>query len=51
MAFQVIDSLDGDTVRGDYAGPFPGVVRPLLEWTTEHIAAEQRDLLAMSVNS
>ena len=35
VAFQVIDSLDGDSARGDYAGPFPGVVRPLLRWTTE----------------
>ncbi|HLB10648.1 MAG TPA: ABC transporter ATP-binding protein, partial [Gemmatimonadaceae bacterium] len=34
VAFQVIDSLDGDSVRGAYAGPFPGVVRPLLSWTT-----------------
>jgi lipopolysaccharide transport system ATP-binding protein len=36
VAFQVVDSLDGDSVRGAYAGVFPGVVRPLLEWTTEH---------------
>ena len=35
VAFQVIDSLDGDSARGDYAGPFPGVVRPLLKWSTE----------------
>ena len=34
VAFQVIDSMDGDSARGDYAGPIPGVVRPLLEWTT-----------------
>lgn len=36
VAFQVIDSLDGDTARGDYAGPFPGAVRPLLKWTTDY---------------
>ncbi len=35
VAFQVIDSLDGDSARGDYAGPMPGVVRPLLHWTTQ----------------
>ncbi len=35
VAFQVIDSLDGDSARGDYAGPMPGVVRPLLRWTTQ----------------
>jgi len=34
VAFQVIDSLDGDSARGDYAGSVPGVVRPLLRWTT-----------------
>jgi len=34
-AFQVTDSLDGDSARGDYAGGFGGVVRPLLEWSTE----------------
>lgn len=32
VAFQVVDSLDGDSARGDYAGAFPGVVRPLLQW-------------------
>jgi lipopolysaccharide transport system ATP-binding protein len=34
-AFQVIDSIDGDSARGGYGGVMPGVVRPLLEWTTE----------------
>jgi lipopolysaccharide transport system ATP-binding protein len=34
IAFHVVDSLDGDSARGDYAGPFPGVVRPLLQWST-----------------
>jgi len=37
VAFHVIDSLEGDSARGDYAGPFPGVVRPLLNWTSELI--------------
>ena len=35
VAFQVIDSLDGDSARGDFQGPMPGVVRPLLKWTTQ----------------
>lgn len=34
VAFQVIDSMEGDSARGDYAGPLPGAVRPLLEWQT-----------------
>lgn len=38
VAFQVIDSLDGDSARGDYAGPIPGVMRPLLRWETRVIS-------------
>ena len=36
VAFQVVDSLDGDSMRGDYGGPMPGVIRPALEWTTDY---------------
>ena len=35
VAFQMIDSMDGDSARGDYGGPMPGVVRPKLKWTTQ----------------
>ena len=35
VAFQVIDSMDGDTARGDYGKRFVGVIRPLLKWTTQ----------------
>jgi homopolymeric O-antigen transport system ATP-binding protein len=38
VAFQVIDSMDGDSARGEYGGPMPGVVRPLLEWHTRLIS-------------
>jgi lipopolysaccharide transport system ATP-binding protein len=34
VAFQVIDNPSGDSARGDWAGPFQGVVRPLLKWNT-----------------
>lgn len=34
VTFNVVDSLDGDSARGDFAGPLPGVVRPELEWKT-----------------
>lgn len=37
VSFEVIDSPDGDSARGDYAGPFPGVTRPILNWTTESV--------------
>ncbi len=36
IAFQVIDSVEGDSTRKDYAGHLPGVVRPLLKWETVH---------------
>lgn len=32
VAFQVVDSLDGDSARGEWAGDFAGVVRPILRW-------------------
>ncbi|HID52102.1 MAG TPA: ABC transporter ATP-binding protein [Anaerolineae bacterium] len=34
VAFHVVDSMDGDSVRGDWAGPLSGVVRPCLTWRT-----------------
>jgi lipopolysaccharide transport system ATP-binding protein len=37
VAFQVVDTRDGDSARGDYAGPFPGVVRPILRWSDRTI--------------
>jgi lipopolysaccharide transport system ATP-binding protein len=33
-AFQVADTLDSDSARGDFDGHLPGVVRPLLKWHT-----------------
>lgn len=35
VMYQIIDSMNGDSARGDYAGHIPGVVRPLLRWTSE----------------
>ncbi|MFH1932391.1 MAG: ABC transporter ATP-binding protein [Pseudomonadota bacterium] len=35
VAFRVIDNMDGDSARGDYAGRLGGVVRPLLKWETK----------------
>jgi lipopolysaccharide transport system ATP-binding protein len=43
VAFQVIDSLDGDSARGDFAGPLPGIVRPLLKWTTQTLSNGRPD--------
>ena len=35
VAFQVTDSLDGDSARGDYSRNIPGIVRPMLKWTNQ----------------
>ena len=35
VTFRVMDTLDGDSARGDYIGKIGGVLRPRLEWTTE----------------
>jgi lipopolysaccharide transport system ATP-binding protein len=40
VAFHVVDSMDGDSARADWGGRMRGVVRPVLEWTTECIPAE-----------
>jgi lipopolysaccharide transport system ATP-binding protein len=39
VAFQVVDSFEGDSARGDYAGSLPGAVRPLLKWETRFVPA------------
>ncbi len=37
VAFQVVDTMGGtNTARGDWAGDFNGVMRPLLEWETKY---------------
>jgi len=32
IIFNVKDPIEGIITRGDYSGPFPGVVRPFLKW-------------------
>jgi len=36
VAFQVVDSHDGNSARGDWVGDLPGIVRPLLKWETKY---------------
>jgi lipopolysaccharide transport system ATP-binding protein len=37
VIFHVVDPSQGDGVRGDWVGDYPGVVRPMLEWdVSEH---------------
>jgi lipopolysaccharide transport system ATP-binding protein len=39
VAFHVVDTQDGDSARGEYTGFIPGVVRPVLDWTTRPLSA------------
>jgi lipopolysaccharide transport system ATP-binding protein len=32
VGFNIIDEMSNNTVRGNYSGKFPGIVRPLLNW-------------------
>lgn len=36
VSFNVIDSIEGNSARGDYVKTMPGVVRPLLHWETKY---------------
>jgi lipopolysaccharide transport system ATP-binding protein len=49
VAFQVIDSLDGDSARGDYTGPMRGFARPLLKWRTQTIDMEASNSAPQSI--
>ncbi len=46
VSFQVVDRSEGDGVRGDFGGVWPGVVRPMLEWRIEQPSAESRPTAA-----
>jgi len=35
VTFQVVDYQHKDSARGDYVGPVPGLIRPILNWTTD----------------
>ena len=36
LVVQIVDIMGGDSARGDFAKNIPGVVRPMLEWTTQY---------------
>jgi lipopolysaccharide transport system ATP-binding protein len=40
VSFQIVDRSEGDGVRGDYGGVWPGVVRPMLDWRIEQPSIE-----------
>ena len=35
ITFNLVEVSESDTARGNYTGPMPGVVRPMLEWETK----------------
>ncbi len=44
VAFRVCDELTHtDTARGDYTRPMPGLLRPVLRWTTRRVSANPSD--------
>jgi len=51
VAFHVIDSLDGDSARGDYGGRIAGIVRPRLKWTTRCLPAVEWSVSPSSVEA
>lgn len=40
IAFQVFDSLQGNSARGVYVGPLNSIVRPAFEWQTTYNSAQ-----------
>ena len=48
VAFEVIDSTTGGNARGDFVGPMPGIVRPVLNWNTRVVIADTLPELAPS---
>jgi len=36
LKFKLVDLVDGTSARGDYVGSFPGIVRPILEWSIKN---------------
>jgi homopolymeric O-antigen transport system ATP-binding protein len=46
VSFMVVDRSEGDGVRGEFCGAWPGVVRPMLDWRTEMIADDREPIAA-----
>ena len=37
VSFQIFDRVTGESARGDWTGKWGGALRPLLNWTTDHV--------------
>jgi len=40
VVFQIVDRSEGDGSRGSFVGPWPGVIRPMLDWKVEKTASD-----------
>jgi len=49
VAFNVLDTIEGDSARGNWAGRLSGVVRPMLDWETNHEPALAASSVATKV--
>jgi lipopolysaccharide transport system ATP-binding protein len=50
VAFRVLDDLAAtDTARGDYSKAMPGLVRPLLHWTTQRLTSDNNPNIDLPV--
>ncbi len=45
VAFQVVEVAGEISSRGNYGGPFPGIVRPRLQWETRKLGARHEEVL------
>ena len=48
IAFHVVDSLEGDTARGDFTKKLEGLIRPLLKWTTQFSPNTEEPIAGMA---
>jgi lipopolysaccharide transport system ATP-binding protein len=50
VGFQVMDTIDGDSARGDYSGTMPGMMRPRMNWSTSYVPVSKSELVGPSVD-
>jgi hypothetical protein len=48
VAFEATETFDGEGARGDYMGEYPGVVRPMVDWTTRFQPSRETSGISLS---
>jgi lipopolysaccharide transport system ATP-binding protein len=51
VAIRVVDTFNGESARGDYAGAMKGTVRPFLPWMTQFRPHHDTDEVSLEVQS